>query len=81
MTGWVTTPTRIYQRRMVMEDKKLLEMLKAIALGNAKEIAQGLSDDYEEPKLCARLEMAIDFCEKGIGTEEDWQLIIEQISL
>jgi hypothetical protein len=59
------------------KDMQLLEMLKAMALSSAKSIVE----DIEDEDSIAELECAISACENGTATTEQWQIIIDHISL
>lgn len=62
-------------------DKRLLECLKALTIKNAREIAHQLWKDGDEDGYREPLLEAIERCEAGNGTEEDWDLLIEQTEM
>jgi hypothetical protein len=69
------------------QDMQILDMLKTMALGNARAIAESIYDDGDE-ELYSELTLAIDVLENGVigeGAKVDyialWKFVIEQISM
>jgi hypothetical protein len=66
---------------MTQRDQRLLEVLKAHTIKNAYEIAHQLWKDGDEDGIREPLLEAIERCEAGNGTEEDWDLLVEQTEM
>ena len=62
-------------------DKVLLMVLKRHTIKNAREIAHQLWKDGDEDGIREPLLEAIERCQEGNGTEEDWDLLIEQTEM
>lgn len=68
-------------RKGINWDLKLLEILKAHTIKNAREVAHQIWKDGDEEGYYQPLLEAIERCEAGNGTEEDWDLLIEQTEM
>lgn len=64
-----------------MMNRKLLRALKTLTIHNAKEVAHRLWKDGDEDGMREPLLEAIERCETGNGTIEDWDLLIEQTEM
>ena len=66
---------------MTQRDEKLLGILKQHTINNAREIAHQIWKDGDEDGLYDQLLEAIERCNEGNGTDEDWDLLIEQTEM
>ena len=58
-------------------DMRLLEVLKDHTCKNAREVAHQIWKDGDEDGILDTLYQAIDRCEDGNGTDEDWDLLVD----
>lgn len=60
-----------------MSSTLLLSKLKTLTINNARKVAQSLRGDEVYESLC----QAIDRCEFGSGTREDWHMLIDMTGM
>lgn len=66
---------------MTSRDMRLFEILKDHTIKNAREIAHDIWKDGDEDGIYDDLIVAIARCEDGIGTDADWDMLIEQTEM
>ena len=66
---------------MSERDSRLLEVLKDHTCKNAREIAHQIWKDGDEDGIYDMLVEAIERCESGIGTDADWDMLVEQTEM
>lgn len=76
--GTNPSPT-INERRITMND--LFETLKQLTINNARTIAESIQDNGDDDGIYEDLIQAIDRCDNGVGTDEDWSFLVEQTEM
>ena len=66
---------------MTSRDMRLFEILKDHTIKNAREVAHGIWKDEDEDGIYDNLMAAIARCEDGVGTDADWDMLIEQTEM
>lgn len=62
-------------------ERKLLAVLMEHTIKNAREVAHQIWKDGDEGGCYEPLLEAIERCEAGNGTDEDWDLLVEQTEM
>lgn len=67
--------------RGIKWERKLLGVLMEHTCKNAREVAHQIWKDGDEDGIHDQLLEAIERCEAGNGTDEDWDLLVEQTEM